>query len=95
MNPVLALRKLAFEYLIGDKGLSDLSWQAPFPEEIDCDSCPGKARPMFSLQDDELHELHYSNNPEHSGGIWPHDSVAVTVYLCKECGKAQALWNQA
>ena len=98
MNIVASLKKLALEYAVGDKGLDGLSWQEPFPEETDCIHCGGKARPMFTLKDDDLCELHPNEGlGPHEGfeGCWPHDSTAVAVYLCKECCEPTALWNQA
>lgn len=94
---------MAFKVVIGKEGLS-YSWQADFPEESSCDNCGGDARIAFVVFEDRPEEkvikdtkyvcqLHH-NEPQKEG-YWPHDCIAVAVYLCKKCLKPKALFNQA
>jgi len=88
----------------GTKGCEN-SWQAPFPEEVECAHC-GKegARLAFVLQelggenwqDKEFASNLHDNEPE-GEGFWLHDAAAFATYLCRDinCAKATTKWNQA
>jgi hypothetical protein len=92
--PKVAKKISRFEYALGDKGLDEITWQQPFPDEVKCIHCGAKARPVFTLSDDQIPELH-ENDMGGEEGFWPHDSTAVTVYFCRECAEPTALFNQA
>ena len=73
---------------------SGLTFQAPFPEKVDC-PCGSAAWRVFALADDGEFSDMYENKPP--DGFWLHDASAFAVYLCRDvkCAKASALWNQA
>ncbi len=86
---------------IGENSIKK-SWQADFPVVAEC-SCGGEARIAFvayeGLDKENQHdkgtyvcELHENKG---KGGYWPHDSIAVAVYLCRECFNPVAKFNQA
>ena len=81
----------------GNTGLSE-TWQEPFQENIPCKKCGANARIMFVAIESErsqdggfVCEL-YENK---DGKYWPHDAIAVAVYLCEKCFEANAEINQA
>lgn len=91
---------------LGKDGLSK-SWQAKFQETTKCCHCKGEAMIAFVAhegmdKDDSpvfprnhtqfVVDLHQN---EGKGGYWPHDCIAVAVYLCKDCLNPTALYNQA
>jgi hypothetical protein len=82
---------------LGEKGLKR-SYQESFPASTKCVHCGGEARPAFVAQelpvtgDEYVCDLH---EDEGKGGYWPHDCIAVAVYLCKDCMEPTALCNQA
>lgn len=80
---------------LGETGL-DKSWQSPFLSLTQCHKCGGEARIMFVGQ--EKGDKNYVCNIRKNGGegdYWPHDSIAVAVYLCKDCFEPIAVINQA
>ena len=88
------------EVTLGKEGLGK-THQAPFPEETECAYCKGTARIAFVaheaidaplLETGGVASLHEN---EGQGGYWPHDSCAVAVYLCKDCFKPTAIFNQS
>lgn len=81
---------------LGEKGL-DKSWQNPFDKTIKCPKCGGEARIMFVAQE-VGGEKEYVSHLRKNGGegdYWPHDAIAVAVYLCRDCFEAKAIINQA
>jgi len=89
------------EVTLGKEGLGK-THQTPFPEEIVCVYCKGTARIGFVAHEGLAHtggpgrppcvcDLHSNKG---KGGYWPHDYCAVAVYLCKQCFKPTALFNQ-
>jgi hypothetical protein len=86
---------------IGKEGLTK-TFQNNFPETVDCQCCcDGKARIAFvahegldkkDAQEKRVYTLHYN---EGKGGLWPHDTVCVAVYFCRECLEITAIYNQA
>lgn len=82
----------------GKTGL-DASWQDSFKANIKCKVCKGNCRIMFVAQEDEtdkkgdfICEIH--DNMKNKK-YWPHDAIAVAVYLCEKCFEANAEINQA
>ena len=85
---------------IGKEGLTK-TWQAEFPETIECCRCGGEARVGFvaheGMSEDDKEgpfvcKLHPNKPREES---WLHDCCAVAVYFCKKCLETTALYNQA
>ena len=94
--------EVAMEVTYGEKGL-DKSWQMPFPKSTECCRCGGPARIAFvahecmngcSGSDEAVWRIHENEGAE-GGLFWPHDAVAVAVYLCGDCLEPTALFNQA
>lgn len=86
-----------FKVTIGEAGLKE-TWQAEFPETVKCNHCKGEARHAFTAKEGfggtpgEGHVCDLHTNRE--GAFWLHDCCAVAVYLCKDCPKPSALYNQ-
>lgn len=84
---------------LGKSGLTK-TWQGEFPETIDCKDCEGSARIAFVATENEAIEKEalvcdlYNNDPD-GDGYWPHDAIAVAVYICTKCFKSISLFNQA
>ena len=82
---------------LGTNGL-DNSFQKPFEPTIKCSKCKGEMRIMFVGQEEGEGMGNYVSNVRKNGGegdYWPHDAIAVAVYLCKDCFSAEAIINQA
>ena len=91
---------------LGKDGLVK-TWQAEFPETTKCCRCKGEARIAFVAHEgmdkddqpivprDEAQYVVDLHDNEGKGGFWLHDCCAVAVYLCRECLKPTALYNQA
>ena len=87
-----------FKVTVGSEGLKE-TWQREFPKTVKCDHCGGEARHGFTAKEGfsgtpgEGHvcDLHDNNG---KGDFWLHDCCAVAVYLCKDCLKPSALYNQ-
>ncbi len=84
------------EIVKGKEGLNN-SWQKEFPSEAIC-VCGGEARIAFVACEEPgqpvgsyVCDLHENKG---KGGFWPHDAIAVAIYLCKECLKPAAIFNQ-
>jgi len=85
------ITKKAYKYM--DKALQNETYQSPFPAKVRCGSChKSGCLPMMVINDDE--GLVHSNRPR-DVGIWPHDCLSMTIYLCTNCGHAMVEWNQA
>ena len=82
------------EVIKGEKGLTE-TFQAPFPKTAKCE-CGGEARIAFVAAEEQGEDEYVCNLHENEGkgGFWPHDACAVAVYLCRECLKPVALFNQ-
>lgn len=80
-------------------GALSKSWQKDFPETTQCCRCGGDARHAFTAHEglDGKEEKYVCDMHENEGkgGYWPHDAMAVSVYLCKDCLEPTALYNQA
>ncbi len=83
------------EIFLGERGL-EKSHQDPFSPTVSCD-CGGEARIMFVAFEDSADEKNVCDLRPNGGqgDYWPHDCIAVAVYLCKDCFAAIARINQA
>jgi len=88
MNEALAKALIAHEL---DKKRKTMTYQAEFPETEKCNKC-GRVMPLMVLIMDEKGKIK-DERPE-SVKVWPHDCVALAVYLCTEDGEAKVQWNQ-
>ena len=82
----------------GETGL-DNTHQMPFEAVIPCPTCGGAAQVMFVGFEDSRDEpcvcdLPVDGTPD-KGCLWPHDCIAVAVYVCRECFATTAKMNQA
>ncbi len=79
---------------LGNRGLEN-SWQAPFPEDIEC-SCGGQAMPAISIMEEDhgISDLRKTWESDNSNNLWSHGPTAFTIYLCLSCLKPTALFNQ-
>jgi hypothetical protein len=70
------------------------SWQDEFPETISC-ACGGTAHVAFVAIEESGEEDGYICDDMPEGAkLWPHDAIAVAVYICKSCMKSKSLMNQ-
>jgi len=78
------------------RALSDETWQAPFPQTVECGMChEDTALPILVINDEEgFISQERVFVPGLEEGIWPHDCLAIALYLCPKCGEITALWNQ-
>ncbi len=86
--------------LLGKEGL-EMSWQAEFPETVQCVHCGGLARIGFvayeGMEEDNkegplVRDLHQNEGKDR---LWLHDCCAAAVYFCVVCLNTTALYNQA
>ena len=78
-----------------NKARIEETWQAPFPGTVPCGSCKEfLAMPLMVINDDEGLISGQREFVVEEGEIWPHDCLAITLYLCPKCGEITALWNQ-
>ena len=79
---------------IGTKGVK-FSHQVVFPTTQKC-PCGSEARMAFVAYEGHDEDFYvcdlYGNKPDE---MWPHDAIAVAVYLCKKCLKPSVAFNQA
>ena len=77
----------------GEEGCQE-SWQANFPTVISCD-CEGIAHIDFVARETigEKDEYICNNRPDNAH-LWPHDAIAVAVYICGSCMKTTSMMNQ-
>ena len=68
------------------------TYQGDFELNTQCIYCKQSAILIIVLDDTEK-EL--ANQRPLKAKIWPHDSVAIALYLCDGCGEITAVWNQA
>ena len=69
----------------------EMTWQDPFDTTLKCSKCGKKAKLMMLIDDDE--GIVCDERPN-DVKIWPHDCLAIALYLCTECGELTAVWNQ-
>ena len=77
------------------------SWQKPFMNDIQC-KCGGNARLAF-VCDEGREEMSAEKLPfvcrihknKGKGAYWPHDCIAVAIYICQECFEYLSVGNQA
>lgn len=82
--------------LSGDRARS---WQGPFPDVTECCRCGSPARIAISVSErlnpkDTSDRLLYKAHPNKEHAMWPHDAIAIAIYLCMECLEPTALFNQ-
>lgn len=83
----------------GNTGLSE-TWQEDFKENIPCKKCGENSRILFTAIENEesdrygkaIADIHENMK---NGKYWPHDVIAVAVYLCEKCFEANTEINQA
>ena len=83
---------------IGPKAV-DKTWQHTFSKEVKCE-CGSTAPIAFvshELDSNSKEKLvcHLYENDPNGKGLWPHDAVAVAVYICRGCFNPIAEMNQA
>ena len=79
----------------GKKGCEH-SWQDDFPTVVSCEAgCGGIGHIAFVAIEEqgEKDGYIYENKPENVK-LWPHDAIAVAVYICEKCMKTTSLMNQ-
>ena len=93
--------RIAMEITKGLDGL-ECSWQLSFPPTTECCRCGGEARIGFVTHegivpedDNDPYPIWKMRDNGGPGDLWPHDSVAVAVYFCRDCLETKALYNQA
>ncbi len=76
----------------GEKGC-EYTWQDDFPVTTSC-SCGGQGQIVFVAieEPDEVESI--CNNMPQDANLWPHDLIAVAVYICKKCMKTISKINQ-
>lgn len=86
------------EIYLGKTGLNE-TWQEPFTENIKCKKCGENARIMFvAIENTRGKDVEFVCNLHDNmkdNKYWPHDAIAVAVYLCEKCFEANAEINQA
>jgi hypothetical protein len=85
------------EIKVGKEGL-DNSHQQSFPDTVKCVHCNKDAEIAFTARErgHEIAHLHNRSLRMNQGAdLWPHDSTAFALYLCKKCLEPTALFNQA
>jgi len=89
---------MAHEVGYGEEG-RQLTWQAEFPEEVECHACGKIARHAITVKEkgagsDNACSAH-KNDPS-GEGFWLHDCAAFATYLCTDikCAEATTMWNQ-
>ncbi len=65
------------------------TFQAPFLEKLKC-ACSGEMVPIVQIRD----EGNIAKNKPKDAELWPHDRMAIVLYMCKKCLKIRAEWNQ-
>ena len=73
-------------------GSEQMTYQAPFEIGLVCPDCKGEARLIALVEDDE--GLVCKQDRPKGVKVWPHDAMAIALYLCTSCGKMIAKWNQ-
>ena len=68
-----------------------LTYQEETPLTLKCRRCKAEAMLIMQVHDDE--KLLVGQRPK-DVRVWPHDSSATSIYLCTNCGRMRATWNQ-
>lgn len=74
-----------------EKARVEYTYQAPYKATMTCGYCSRVSTLFMMIDDDE--GLITANRPaeiEH----WPHDCLAIALYLCPACMLITAKWNQ-
>lgn len=88
---------------LGKEGLKK-TWQAEFPETVECCKCGKLSRIGFvaheGIDEKVVHPRDFiqfvcDQVPGEESGRWLHDCCAVAVYFCRGCLNVTALYNQA
>ena len=77
----------------GTEGCKE-TWQDDFPAETKC-PCGGQCQIAFTAIEGGSEAIYVSDMRDDDATLWPHDAIAVAVYICKKCMKPKALMNQA
>ena len=78
-----------------------LTFQKDWKKKVDCANCKESKAEFVHAFREEGNAEHVNQNlicemhKNTLGHFWPHDCIAVGLYLCRQCGKITALWNQA
>ena len=72
--------------------IETVTYQNPFPTKALCKKCRVKEALPIMLINDISKEI--CNQRPKGVRVWPHDSTAIVLYLCTECGNMTADWNQ-
>lgn len=72
------------------------SWQDPFPTKDLCLTCHISDAVLVMVVQEGMGQADYvcRHRPEGVTG-WPHDCMAIGLYLCPFCRGITAHWNQA
>jgi len=70
------------------------SWQDEFNTTISC-GCGSVGHIAFVAIEEEESDGYISQNCPKDAKLWPHDAIAVAVYICKNCMKTISVMNQA
>lgn len=79
------------------RGKNTITEQVDWPESIKCSRCKGVADLMMVVHDPrgKVSDMSPERNFRTGKPIWPHDSMAIAIYVCQEDGEIEARWNQA
>ncbi len=87
------ITKHKYDYM--NKARTEMSYQSEFQPHTRCESCSGASILMMLIDDDEGLVADQRSFVENTiVTVWPHDSMAIALYLCVECGEIKAMWNQ-
>lgn len=76
------------------KNAREATYQNLFMMKVLCGECASEeAMLMMIIVDDDKEVCNQPRPPKVR--VWPHDSMAIALYLCTECGEITAEWNQA
>ena len=83
--------------LLGTSGFKKTQ-QGEFKKIEKCVHCGKESRMAFVAYesiDDESDEYVFEEHDKAKNDFWVHDAMSCAVYLCRKCGKATAIYNQA
>lgn len=81
------------EIRVGKRFDKETTYQDRFDEQLVC-FCLGE-RTMFPILQFCDDEGTISKDKPKEAKLWPHDSMVLVVYMCKECLNTKVIWNQA
>lgn len=70
------------------------SWQGDFPETLSCGCGEVACIAFVAIEKNEDDGYICDDRPE-DADMWPHDAIAVAVYICDTCMKTTSIMNQA